>query len=383
MAKNTPKNGHAILPRETFPQLFDALKKKGYRIVGPTVREGAIVYDELTEVAELPVGWSDVQLPGRAGLRKRSDAALFGYTVGPQSWKKFLLPPHITLWSGERNGLKTTTPPKEIPKLAFLGVRACEIKAILIQDEVMMKGPFADSDYSERRKNALIIAAQCTQAGGTCFCTSMGTGPHVTDDYDIVLTELLDDHGHRFVTQAGSKRGEEILKELPLKDAPESEVAAASALVTHTAQTMGRTLETAGLRDLLYRSTEHLQWDDVATRCMSCANCTLVCPTCFCTTVEDHTDLSGQKAERVRRWDSCFTVDFSYIHGGSIRSTVRSRYRQWMTHKLASWVDQFGTFGCVGCGRCITWCPVGIDITEEAAAIRNRDVKKEVTHGND
>ena len=96
----------------------------------------------------------------------------------------------------------------------------------------------------------------------------------------------------------------------------------------------------------------------------------MVCPTCFCTTVEDGTDLAGESAERTRRWDSCFTIDFSYVHGGSVRLRSRSRYRQWMTHKLATWIDQFGSSGCVGCGRCITWCPVAIDITEEVAAIR-------------
>jgi Fe-S oxidoreductase len=97
----------------------------------------------------------------------------------------------------------------------------------------------------------------------------------------------------------------------------------------------------------------------------------MVCPTCFCTTVEDVSDVTGDHAERWRRWDSCFTLGFSYIHGGSIRNSGKARYRQWMTHKLASWIDQFGTSGCVGCGRCITWCPVGIDITEEARAIRD------------
>jgi formate hydrogenlyase subunit 6/NADH:ubiquinone oxidoreductase subunit I len=131
-----------------------------------------------------------------------------------------------------------------------------------------------------------------------------------------------------------------------------------------------RHLDTAGLRDLLYENFEHPRWDNVAARCLSCANCTMVCPTCFCTTVEDVSDISGNHAERWRRWDSCFTQSFSYIHGGSVRTSAKSRYRQWMTHKLASWTDQFGTSGCVGCGRCITWCPVGIDITEEVRAIR-------------
>jgi ferredoxin len=96
----------------------------------------------------------------------------------------------------------------------------------------------------------------------------------------------------------------------------------------------------------------------------------MACPTCFCTTVDDVTDLTGSQAVRSRRWDSCFSMDFSYIHGGSVRSSGASRYRQWLTHKLASWQDQFGASGCVGCGRCITWCPVGIDLTEEVEAIR-------------
>ena len=120
---------------------------------------------------------------------------------------------------------------------------------------------------------------------------------------------------------------------------------------------------------LLRRNLEHRAWSRVAERCLGCANCTMVCPTCFCATVEDTTDLSGAIAERRRKWDSCFTCEFSSIHGGSIRRSGAARYRQWMTHKLSSWWQQFETSGCVGCGRCIVWCPVGIDITEEAHAI--------------
>ena len=136
------------------------------------------------------------------------------------------------------------------------------------------------------------------------------------------------------------------------------------------AERMGRSLDPTDLRGLLARNLEHPRWDDVATRCLSCTNCTLVCPTCFCSSVEDVTDLAGEGAERNRVWDSCFSVDHSYIHGGSIRPSGRSRYRQWLTHKFGTWHDQFGTSGCVGCGRCITWCPVAIDVTEELAAIR-------------
>ena len=140
-----------------------------------------------------------------------------------------------------------------------------------------------------------------------------------------------------------------------------------------------RRMNTSVIRELLYNNLENPHWDEVATRCLNCANCTMVCPTCFCTTVQDVTDLTGKHAERWRKWDSCFSTEFSYIHGGSIRTSAKSRYRQWLVHKLASWHDQFGTSGCVGCGRCITWCPVGIDITEEANAFRESEVSRAVS----
>jgi ferredoxin len=131
-----------------------------------------------------------------------------------------------------------------------------------------------------------------------------------------------------------------------------------------------RSLDTEGIRDLLLGNLEHARWDEVASRCLSCTNCTLVCPTCFCASVTEVADLSGDHVDRERQWASCFTLDHAKIHGHAVRSSTASRYRQRLTHKLAGWIDQFGTSGCTGCGRCITWCPVGIDITEEVAAIR-------------
>jgi len=172
------------------------------------------------------------------------------------------------------------------------------------------------------------------------------------------------------VMELGSAAGAELVRDLRYRPATGVEIAAAERVVARTSDQMGRTLETNGLKELLQANANHPRWDEVAERCLTCGNCTNVCPTCFCTTTDDATDITGTISERVRRWDSCFTLDFSYVHGGSVRSSARSRYRQWITHKLAHWIDQFGSSGCVGCGRCITWCPVGIDITEEATAIR-------------
>jgi sulfhydrogenase subunit beta (sulfur reductase) len=383
MEHNTLSVGaKGMLDPEGLQALIATLAARGYQVLGPTVRDGAIVYDALTSSADLPAGWTEQQDAGRYRLERRSDQALFGYAVGPNSWKRYLHPPIERLWQARRegDGFAITPDDKAPPKLAFIGVRACELHAIAIQDRVFVEGPHLNTAYRDRRRENFIVAVNCGVAGGTCFCVSMNTGPKVEAGFDLSLTELLDGEDHRFVVEVGSAAGAEVLAELPHRAAAADQVAAADAVVAHTATQMGRHMDANGLKELLQGNPTHKQWDDVAARCLTCANCTMVCPTCFCTTVEDHTDLTGQTAERVRRWDSCFTLDFSYIHGGSVRTETKSRYRQWMTHKLASWIDQFGTSGCVGCGRCITWCPVGIDITAEVAAIRASPGKTTEAH---
>ncbi len=373
MNTTLPKmHDQVVIEREHLQELFVALASKGYQIVGPTVRDNAIVYDTLGSITDLPIGYTDEQDGGTYRLKKRNDKALFGYAVGPHSWKKFLFPPVMRLWQARREGNSFEVIPEhaEDSKLAFLGVRSCELHAISIQDKVFMRDDYADPTYQSRRNNLCIIAINCGQAGGTCFCTSMETGPRATSGFDLSLTEVLNNEQHFFVVEVGSQLGSELLQNISFREASNKDIQLAENIVTQTAEHMGRSLDTTNIKDLLYRNLDHPRWDEVASRCLTCGNCTMVCPTCFCTTVEDVTDLTGTQAERLRKWDSCFTMDFSYIFGGSIRPSTKSRYRQWMTHKLASWIDQFGTSGCVGCGRCITWCPVGIDITEEARAIR-------------
>jgi sulfhydrogenase subunit beta (sulfur reductase) len=370
-------NDHVVLEHEHFEQLFTVLRSREYQVVGPTVRDHAIVYDTLTSVADLPVGYTDEQDGGAYRLKKRADTALFGYAVGPHSWKKFLHPPIIRLWQARRegNGFHITPEDRASPKYAFIGVRSCELHAIAIQDRVFMRADYTDPTYQSRRKDLFIVALNCGQAGGTCFCVSMHTGPKATFGFDLALTEVLDANRHYFVVQVGTEMGAEVLSAVSYKEASAEDIQVAEQVVANTAQHMGRQMDIppTEVKGLLARNLEHPRWDDVAKRCLTCTNCTMVCPTCFCTTVEDVTDLAGEQAERWRKWDSCYTMDFSYIAGGSIRSSTRSRYRQWMTHKLSTWYDQFGTSGCVGCGRCITWCPVGIDITEEVRAIHKSE----------
>jgi len=360
------------LDREGLQKLVLELTDSGYQVMGPTVRDEAIIYDTVNSLSDLPEGWTDEQEGGTYRLKKREDRALFGYNVGPHSWKQFLFPPKQKLWTAKRNdqGFEIHPENEKPPRYAFLGVRSCELHAIAIQDKVFLEGDYVDPVYKARRENVLIIAVNCGQAGNTCFCVSMNTGPEVKAGFDLVLTEVIDKDRHYFVIEAGSDKGVSLLRKLPLKSAEQKEKVAVQETVDRAVGQMGRTLNTEGIRSLLQDNADHPRWDDVAKRCLSCANCTMACPTCFCATVEDVTDLSGDHTERWRNWDSCFTLDFTYMNGGYARHSFKSRYRQWMTHKLSTWHDQFDTSGCVGCGRCITWCPEGIDITEETAAVR-------------
>ncbi len=359
-----------ILARSDFPAFLDALNKLGYRVVGPTVRDGAIVYGPIDRVEDLPVGWTERQEAGKYRLERRGDEALFGYAVGPHSWKKYLFPAHERLWTASRKESRFVPAPEPAdgPPLAFLGVRACELAAIALQDHVFAKA--GDVAYATRRARALRIAVQCGQAGGTCFCVSTGTGPAVGPSHDLALTEILTAERHVFFVEVGSPMGARVLASVPLGPASVEDERTVEQIVARTSASMGRTMVVSGIRDLLVNHPEHPRWELAGQRCLACTNCTMACPTCFCQTTEEVPDLSGERVERWRRWDSCFNSAFSELHGTPIRKSTSSRYRQWMTHKLATWHDQFGSSGCVGCGRCITWCPVGIDITEEAAAIR-------------
>ncbi|MCX5554684.1 4Fe-4S dicluster domain-containing protein [Streptomyces sp. NBC_00038] len=362
----------AVLDRAGLSALVAALAADGRTVVGPTVRDGAVVLAELDSAEQLPYGWGVELDAGRYRLRRREDGAAFAHSAGPQSWKNFLHTQREKLWSADRSpdgGLtvrpETVTP----PSYAFLGVRPCDLRAIAIQDRVLAGGRFKDDGYEARRTGAFLIAVECTEPGATCFCVSMGGGPGADAGFDLALTEVVDGDGHRFHVRVGSEDGARLLAAVPHRAADAATRDSARAAVAGAADRMGRAMPPVSLRTLMGESLEAERWDDVAARCLTCGNCTMVCPTCFCTTTEEVTDLTGDHTERWQHWDSCFDLDFSHLHGGPVRSSARSRYRQWLTHKLGTWHDQFGSSGCVGCGRCIVWCPAGIDITEEVAAL--------------
>lgn len=358
----------AFITVQALDRLIQLLRQTGFHVIGPRVDQSAIVLGELHSVEDLPVGWSDAQSPARYQLTKTGKSTYFAYNLGPHTWKQFLFPSQQTVATAQRTeqGWEFITPDSSPPRFAFLGVRACELSGIAIQDRVFLDGDYVDPEYQRRRQAALIIAVNCTQAASSCFCTSMDSGPRCKSGFDLALTEIAGG----FVIECGSERGEKWFQTIDQRPVTSNDLELAERARQQAVEQITKRMDTEGIRDLLLNNLEHPRWDDVAGRCLSCTNCTMVCPTCFCSTVTDVTDLEGSHVDRQRSWDSCFNFDFSYLVGGPVRHDRRSRYRQWLTHKLASWWDQFDSSGCVGCGRCITWCPVGIDLTEEVAAIR-------------
>lgn len=369
--------GKSVLTLKEFEKLFSLLQADGYAVIGPTIKDQAFVYEELASVNDLPIGWTDEQQPGHYRIKRRDDQAYFGYNVGPHSWKKYLFPPRRKLWESKREKGKLTfhSEPVEGRKMAFLGVRSCEIEALFIQDKVFIEGTHVDPYYKAQREMSLVIAVNCTQAASSCFCVSMDTGPKARRGYDLSLTEVINEREHYFVVDIGTDKGKGYIQKINVSQATDEQVEKAQVGIDHAIEQMsqGKGIDTKDINKMLFRSMESPHWGDVAKRCLSCANCTLVCPTCFCSTVEEVNDLSGDHTERWKSWDSCFNADHSYLYGGSVRNDIESRYRQWLTHKLGTWIDQFGTSGCVGCGRCVTWCPVGIDLRDEVAKLRLLD----------
>ncbi|GAB3829117.1 4Fe-4S dicluster domain-containing protein [Dactylosporangium cerinum] len=344
--------------------LFGALHADGRVIVGPTVRNDAIVLAEVGEAAHLPYGRRTEVEAGTYRLHPGDPRLAFTHTSGPQSWKQVLHPPRDLLWTATRTGddVVVAGDPPVPRRLALFGVRPCDLRAIGVLDHVLGDG----TRYATRRSDLLIVAVNCTEPGGTCFCVAAGGSPAADSGADLVLTERPDG---TYLAGAATPTGAALLRQLPSTAATPAEVGAAADAVRAAADRMGRTLPGTDLRTLLAAHREDRQWGDVADRCLACGNCTMVCPTCFCTSVSDTTDLTGDHAERWQTWESCFDLDFSYLHGGPVRRSRDARYRQWITHKFGTWHDQFGESGCVGCGRCIAWCPVGIDVTAELQAL--------------
>ena len=361
-----------VLAKTALQQVIDNLRAQRFKVIGPVKNDSAIVLEEIERIEQLPIGWTAQQRPGAYKLVNTGGGEYFGSALGPHSWKQFLHLPRIdVLVSKKVDGGWTFEPASDDPPpQAFLGVRACDLQAIQLLDRVFLNS-YTDPHYAKRRQRLFIIAVNCNTPSENCFCQSMHSGPRAETGYDLAITELPD----AFLMHIGSEAGSDVLNGVNWMPATAFDLGRATQMMQRAQSQFAKSVLTEDLPHVLFDNLEDARWDQIGARCLSCANCTMVCPTCFCNTMEDRITLDGQTATRTRVWDSCFVMDFSHMHAGNSRATTRARYRQWLTHKFASWKDQFGSLGCVGCGRCTTWCPVGIDITDEVRALRGLEAK--------
>ncbi len=354
-----------FLSRASLSTLFEVLIQSGYQVYGPRIRDGAIQFAPLDGAASLPVGVTNDQQPGHYRLASGDSQRLFDWNHGPQGLKPLCFAPREVLWqeSAEPFAFRRTLP--EVTPTAVLGVRACDLAALAIQDHHFLLEMRPDPHYRERRESLLLIGVDCAHSAQTCFCASTGDGPALDGGYDIGMAEL--DEG--FLLWHQSDKGQAITEQLTLPLATETQLEAMLQATTQAAQQQQRYLPERQVLQHLYQRLEHGHWDQVAERCLSCGNCTAVCPTCFCYQTQHEMALTGDAAEMVRSWDSCFSPTHSDMGHFQIRNNIKHRYRQWLTHKLAGWQVQQRRIGCTGCGRCIAWCPVGIDLTREVRAV--------------
>jgi len=363
----------AKIRKESLKAVFEVLGEQ-YRIIGPRVVNGTVVLSDIS-FGDIPAGCRDRQSAGSYRLEEQRVEGVFTFTPGPDSFKKFLHPSSEKLFAFRKTaksvGVKSDA--KEEKPMAFVGVRACDLAALKLLDKVFLEGPVREGGYELRRKDLFIVAVNCLHPGENCFCDSMGTGPEAKDGFDLAITEIPGS----FLIETGSAEGEKALEKLPHEKTQDADLDEKWSGISRCREMIKKTMKISDLPGIIYRNMEHPRWTEIATKDLECGNCTMVCPTCFCNSSYDTLSTSaiiGNFREfsglRKRTWDSCFSKNFARVHGGNFRPTRRARYRHWMTHKLAYWIDQFGRPGCVGCGRCITWCPVGIDITHELEELR-------------
>ena len=334
------------------------------------MRDGAIVYDTLDEISQLPTGVHDTQAPGSYRLASDDSLRAFAWANGPQALKPLTFAPEEPLWQAQSSeqGIRFV---EQLPKsepLAVIGVRACDLAALELQDAHFLD-KVRDPYYAARRRGLFLVAVHCSHPAETCFCASTGDGPGCRSGFDLALHELDDG----YLLEAGSPAGEELAAELELAAAADAQIEQAQQQL-RVARRQQRELplndRTGGdLAQALFDNLQHPRWQELGERCLSCGNCTAVCPSCFCHRQLEQPEIDPNISQHSRQWDSCFSEAHSVLHGHPLRADTAQRYRQWLTHKLGSWVEQYGRSGCVGCGRCISWCPVGIDLTEEVRAI--------------
>ena len=316
--------------------------------------------------------WGPVRQDSRFILQKIDDVSTLDLTALRTTlpFKKLLVPPKFSLFHFDSKGYATDF--STLQKRVIFGLHPCDIKALLIMDEFHAK-EFKDPYYYERRNRTVIIGLSCLP-DDKCFCNATGNET-VTEGFDLFLTDL----GEYFLVWVGSSRGDDLVRECPkLTDANvgHEDLKKYMQWQKHRSRQFKMDIDLTAMPEIVELSYDSHVWEQEGKKCLSCGACTIVCPTCPCYTVLDEAELVKMEGERVRRWDSCMFREYSMVAGGhNFREARSERLRLRFIHKLQSFVGKFGKPACVGCGRCLDTCPVGIDILSMVKHLQGEEVR--------
>jgi len=363
------EQAYLIEKKRLFPWLEELQKE--FQLIGPVERDGGSAFAKIQSVKDLNLNYGLTML-------------------GPQV---YLYHPEERICTIQEKGGKFDVQTLDtVPRQILFGVHSCDLHAITILDRVFLKKGMEDRNYRLWRENTLVIGFHCSHIYPQCFCASMGTGPFFEpkEGYDFLLTDLGDnylietliDHpqpaspsrGREEMPphsrEAGRDRALKLLSSLNPAQATQEHFDKKSQISRELESQFQKEIDTSHLVEIILRNQYHPIWSRTAdSRCLGCTNCIQVCPTCFCYNVKDRISFDLTTCERTRYKNGCLDLHFAEVHEANFRFTRMARLRQFVTHKLATWVEQFGCFGCVGCGRCMTWCPTDIDLTHIAKEI--------------
>jgi sulfhydrogenase subunit beta (sulfur reductase) len=333
-----------VITREEIGQFIKAIQQ-GYEVFGP-VKEGAFhTFKRLMGEETVDLNFTNTRLSPKSLLFPQSER-LFEFTLDEASEEA-----HI---------IKEVQ--KEFPPAVVFGIRPCDAKALRLVNVNFDNPEFRDPWWTKRMESMTFIGLGCNNPGSTCFCTSVGGGPFHEEGLDVLLFDL----GDRSLAKPLTDKGERILEQGNVGEAADEETRKkADALKKEAEDTISSHVPTDKLRDKdVLGLFDAPFWDDVAFACINCGTCTYLCPTCWCFDIQD--EVQKTQGDRIRNWDSCMFPLFTlHASGHNPRSDKVQRVRQRFMHKLKYYVDKYGNgVTCVGCGRCVNYCPVNIDIRE-------------------
>jgi len=357
---------------EELTQIVAVLMAEGYTVIGPKDKKLALNLEKLSSPDELALGFVSEEKEGYYRLKPAKTLAIDA--AKPMNSPKYYTEKANQLLytaSQVNNQWEFKTAVVEPEPIAFFGLNACDVASLYILD-LTFKQEFKDPVYEKNRQAVqFVVGVNCTHPGNNCFCSTYNTGPRLTYPYDLGLTCL----GETYLVEAGSQKGKEVLAKLKSEPASQAHLQQKETLLEKAKKQMSKAFNLKKACQVLADNYEHPYWDEPSERCLSCANCINVCPTCYCYQIYRRANLSADEVAVFRSLDACHHLEFAAVHGGNFRPRRVDRLRHWVNHKIFWTIEQYGVPGCVGCGRCITWCPTAIDITEPVFRLGGREVK--------